>query len=102
MFFQILGLFILVTIITFELALHICIYIIHTRVFLAGYGWFEEKSLYFNTQIRVYRILFTDETIDYVPAEDFDGIDFFFIVNVSSEIVYSVHSLPICVRFQLI
>ena len=76
MFFQILGLFILVTIIIFELALHICIYIIPTRVFLAGYGWFEEKSLYFNTQIRVYRILLTDETIYYVAAEDFDGIDF--------------------------
>ena len=44
-------------------------------VFLAGYGWFEGKILYFNTQIRVYHISFTDGTIDYVAAEDLDGID---------------------------
>ena len=58
----------------FDLTLHICIYHPH-RVFLAGYGWFEGKNLYFNTQICVYHILFTDETTDYVSAEDFDGID---------------------------
>ena len=52
-------------------------YIYHPRrVFLAGYGWFEGKNLYFNTQICVYHILFTDGTTDYVAAEDFDGIDF--------------------------
>ena len=45
------------------------------RVFLAGYGWFEGKILYFNTQIRVYHILFTGRTTDSVEAEDFDGID---------------------------
>ena len=51
-------------------------YIYHPHgVFLAGYGWFEGKILYFNTQIRVYHILFTDETTDYVAVEDFDGID---------------------------
>ena len=44
-------------------------------VVLAGYSWFEEKCLYFNTQIRVYHLLFTDGTTDYVAAEDFDGID---------------------------
>ena len=50
--------------------------IYHPRgVFLAGYGWFEGKSLNFNTQTRVYHILFTDGTTDYVAAEDFDGID---------------------------
>ena len=50
-------------------------YIDHPRwVFLAGYGWFEGKILYFNTQIRVYHILFTDGTTDYVAAEDFNGI----------------------------
>ena len=38
-------------------------------------GWFEGKTLYFNTQIRKYHILFTDRTTDYVVAEDFDGID---------------------------
>ena len=51
-------------------------YIYHRRrVFVAGYDWFEGKMLYFNTQIRVYHILFTDGTTDYVAAEDFDGID---------------------------
>ena len=51
-------------------------YIYHPRrVFLAGYGWFEGKNLYFNTQIRAYHVLFTDGTTDYVAAEDFDGID---------------------------
>ena len=50
-------------------------YIYHPRgVFLADYGWFEGKSLNFNTQTRVYHILFTDGTTDYVAAEDFDGI----------------------------
>ena len=33
---------------------------------MVGYGWFEGKILYFNTQICVYHILFTDETTDYV------------------------------------
>ena len=51
-------------------------YIYHPRgVFVAGYGRFEGKTLYFNTQIRVYHSLFTDRTTDYVAAEDFDGID---------------------------
>ena len=59
----------------FDLTLHICIYHPH-RVFLAGYGWFEGKNLYFNTQIRVYHIFFTDRTTDCVPAKDFDGVDF--------------------------
>ena len=50
-------------------------YIFHPRrIFLAGYGWFKVKFLYFNTQIPVYHILFTDETTDYVAAEDFDDI----------------------------
>ena len=44
-------------------------------VFLAGYCRFEEKTLYFNTQIRVCHIFFTNGTTDYVVAEDFDGID---------------------------
>ena len=43
------------------------------RVFLTGYGWFKGKILYFNTQIRVYHILFTDRTTDYVEAKYFDG-----------------------------
>ena len=51
-------------------------YIYHPRgVFLAGYGWFEGKILYFNTQICVYHILFTNGSTNYVAAEDFDGID---------------------------
>ena len=51
------------------------LYISSTEVFLAGYGWFEGKTLYFNTQIRVYHILFTDGTAGYVADEDFDDID---------------------------
>ena len=43
--------------------------------FLADNGWFEGKPLYFNTQIRVYHILFTYGTTDYVAAEDFDDTD---------------------------
>ena len=51
-------------------------YIYHPRgAVLAGYGWFEGNILYFNTQIRVFHILFTDGTTGYVAAEDFDGID---------------------------
>ena len=51
-------------------------YIYHSRgVILAGNGRFEGKTLCLNTQIRVYHILFTDGTTDYVAAEDFDDID---------------------------
>ena len=42
---------------------------------MTAYGWFEGKAFYFNTQIRVYQILFTGWTTDSVEAEDFDGID---------------------------
>ena len=51
-------------------------YIYHpSGIFLAGYGWFEGKDFYSNTQIRVYHILFNGGTTDSVEAEDFDGID---------------------------
>ena len=51
-------------------------YIYHPRgVFLAGYGWFEGKFLWFNNQIRVHHILFTGRTTDYVTAKDLDSID---------------------------
>ena len=53
-------------------------------------GWFEEKNVYFNTQIREYHILFTVGATDYVAAEDFDGIDLTYC-QVSFELVYSVH-----------
>ena len=47
-------------------------YIYHPRIiFLACYGWFEGEVLYFNNQIHVYQILFTDGTTDYAAAEDF-------------------------------
>ena len=50
-------------------------YIYHYRgVFLAGYGWFVGKILHFNTQIRVCHFLFTEGTIEYIAAEDFDDI----------------------------
>ena len=67
--------FVLVTIMIFYLALHICIFVIHAEYFWLVIGWFEEKILYFNIQIRVCHILFTDETTNYIAAEDFDGID---------------------------
>ena len=66
------------TIIIFDLAFitHVCIY--HPRgVFLTGSGWFEGKILYFNTETRVYHILFTERTADYVAAKDFDGINLY-------------------------
>ena len=51
-------------------------YTYHQRgVFLAGYGWFEGRILYFHAQIRVYHILLTDTTTDYVADGDFNGID---------------------------
>ena len=44
-------------------------YIYHQRgVFLAGYGWFEGNILYFNIQICVYHILFTDKTTGYIQG----------------------------------
>ena len=66
--------------IAFPIFVPICSYLVLVTntphgVFLASYGWFEGQILYFNTQIRVYYILFTDETTDYVAAEDFDGTD---------------------------
>ena len=61
--------------ISFYLALHICIFIIHAEYFWLVIGWFEEKILCFNIQIRLCHILFTDETTNYIAAEDFDGID---------------------------
>ena len=77
LFFQVLGLFVLILFcdnynclpcITYMGIYHPCV------VFLAGYGWFEGKNLYFNIQICVYHILFTDKTKDHVAAGDFDGI----------------------------
>ena len=50
-------------------------YLYHPRViFFVGYGWFEVKILYFNTQIRTYHILVTDRTTGYVSTEDSDEI----------------------------
>ena len=51
---------------------NIYIYIYHPCIiFLAGYGWFGGEVLYFNNQIRVYHVLFTDGTTGYAAAEDF-------------------------------
>ena len=78
-----------------------CIY--HPRgVFLAGYGWFEGKILYFNTQIRVYQILFTDRTTDYVAAENFDGIDLIFLKSFFSVLAFCSFIAHLCIKFQLI
>ena len=47
-------------------------YIYHPRIiFLACYGWFEGEVLYFDNQIPVCHILFTDGTTDYAAAIDF-------------------------------
>ena len=78
-------------------------YIYHPRgVFLAGYGWCEGKILYFNTQIRVYQILFTDRTTDYVAAENTDGIDLIFIKSFFSVLAFCSFIAHLCVKFQLI
>ena len=67
-------------------------YIYHPRgVFLADYGWFEGNIFYFNTQTRVYHILFIDGT-NYIAAEDLDGIEILFYYYVPSELVHYVHS----------
>ena len=51
-------------------------YIYHPLgVFLAGYGWFEANISYFNTEIGLCHILFTDGTTVYVAAEGFGGTD---------------------------
>ena len=63
-------------------------------VYLAGYGWFEEKNLYFNTQIRVYHILFTVETT--MLQLKILMTSTLFYCKVSSELVHSVHPLLIC------
>ena len=77
-------------------------YVYHPhRVFPADYSWFEEKILHFNTQICAYHIVFTDKTTDYAAAEDFDDIDLFYC-KVSSELVHTLHSLLMCLKFQLI
>ena len=79
------------TIIIFDFALHIRMYIYHPRgVFL----------VYFNTQIYVHHILFTEGTTDYVAAENIYGI--YLYCKFSSDLVHSVYSLLICVKFQLI
>ena len=72
-------------------------YMYHPRgVFLTGFGWFEGKILYFNTQIRVYHILFTDGATGYVAAKILMGQTLFYC-KVFSELVHSVHSLLVCV-----
>ena len=71
LFFQVLGSFVLILFcdnynclpcITYMGIYHPCV------VFLAGYGWFEGKNLYFNIQICVYHILFTDKTTGYIQG----------------------------------
>ena len=55
-------------------------YIYHPRGSISGWLWLVwRKILYFNTQIRVYHILFTERTTDYVADENFDGIDLIFL-----------------------
>ena len=43
-----------------------------------GNGWFDGVIQYYNTQLKEYTILFSDNSVDYVTLEDFGG-DLFFI-----------------------
>ena len=43
-----------------------------------GNGWFDGVIQYYNTQLKEYTILFSDNSMDYVTLEDFGG-DLFFI-----------------------
>ena len=74
----------------------------YTYVFLPGYGWFEGKILYFNTQVRVYHILLTEGTTDYVAAEDFDGIGFILLLSFFWACAFCSFIAYLCVKFQLI
>ena len=79
LFFQILGSFVLILFLWQLYSFWPCIthmYIYHPLgVFLAGYGWFEGNISYFNNEIGLCHILFTDGTTVYVAAEGFGGTD---------------------------
>ena len=71
LFFQILGSlnqlahFVLVTIIIFDLTLHICIYIYQScGVFLATYGWFEGNILILKFVYITFCLLMEPQTED--------------------------------------
>ena len=63
------------TIIIFDLALYVCIFIIHAEYFWLVMAGLKEKFLTLILKICVYHILFTGGTTDSVEAEDFDGVD---------------------------
>ena len=37
-------------------------------------GWFQEEITWYNSQLKKYRALFTDETDDYISEDDIDGV----------------------------
>ena len=71
-------------------------------VLLAGYGWFEGKMSYCNTQIRVYHILFTNGTTDYFAAEDVDGIGLTLLQSFIWTCAFCSFIAHLCMKFQLI
>ena len=99
LFFQILGSFVFILFwwqLSF-LTLHCTyVYVSSTRS-ISDWSWLVwRKNLYFNTQIRVYHILFTDGATGYVAAKILMGQTLFYC-KVFSELVHSFHSLLVCV-----
>ena len=66
--------FVLVIIIIFDLALHICIFIIHTKYFWLVMIGLKKKIYTLILKFVYITFLFTYGTTDYLTAEDFDGI----------------------------
>ena len=72
-------------------------YICHPReVFLAGYSWFDGKTLYFNTQICSITFCLLAEPQTMLQLKVLMTYALFYC-KVSSELVHSVHSLLIYV-----
>ena len=70
--------------------------IYHPRgVFLGGYGWFEGKLLYLNTQFMYITFCSLTEPQTMLQLKIFMAYTLFYC-KVFSELVHSVHSLLIC------
>ena len=93
--------FVLVTIIIFDLALHICIYIIHAEYFWQVMAGFTEKfvTLILKLVYITFCLLMKPQTM--LQLKIFDGIDLIYC-KVSFELLHSVHSLLICAKLHLI
>ena len=42
-------------------------------------GWFEGEIAYFNSAIQKYRVVYEDETDDYIDEDDIDDIELLLI-----------------------